>query len=89
MSYGKIDDEIFELQSKMCKSISHPTRLKIPHLLRGQELTVSEISEKLDTEQSNILQHLRVFRSTDMVEDKKEDLNVYSKKTNQVILEGE
>lgn len=77
MSLEGIDEEIFELQSKICKAISHPTRLKILHLLRGQELTVNEISQKLDLRQSNISQHLKILRSTDIVDNRKEGLNVY------------
>ncbi len=73
----KLDEEIINLQSKICKAISHPTRLKILHLLREKEQTVGEISKKLDLEQSNVSQHLRVLRSTDLVEDRKEGLNVY------------
>lgn len=77
MSEDEIKDQNFKRQSKICKAISHPTRLKTLHLLRNQELTVNEISTKLDLKQSNISQHLRILRGTGLVENRKEGLNVY------------
>lgn len=84
----RLNEEVFQLQSKICKAISHPTRLKILHLLRDKELSVSELSNKLDLDQSNVSQHLRILRSTNLVESRKEGLNVYYKIYNKKISEA-
>ncbi|PTD93651.1 ArsR family transcriptional regulator [archaeon SCG-AAA382B04] len=77
MNEDEINNQNFNRQSRICKAISHPTRLRILHLLRNQELTVNEIAKKLDLKQSNISQHLRILRGTGLVENRKEGLNVY------------
>lgn len=55
-------DEIFELHAQLLKSLAHPRRLEIVHLLRDQELCVSDIYEMLDLPQANISQHLMILR---------------------------
>lgn len=64
-------EEVFKLHAKLLKSIAHPRRLEIMHLLRDQELFVSDIVEMLDLPQANISQHLTILRSSGVVKTKK------------------
>lgn len=59
--------QIFELHAELLKALAHPRRLEIIHLLRDQELCVSEIYEMLDLPQANISQHLMILRDAGVV----------------------
>lgn len=54
--------QIFDLHAQLLKSIAHPRRLEIVHLLRDQDLCVSDIYQMLDLPQANISQHLTILR---------------------------
>lgn len=60
-------NELFELQETVFKALAHSRRLEIIHLLRDQELTVSEIYTMLDLPQANVSQHLQILREQKIV----------------------
>jgi len=74
--------QIFKLHSDLLKSISHPKRIEIIHLLRDQELNVSEILEMLGLPQANLSQHLMVMRDAGVVSTRRNGKQVYYKLTN-------
>lgn len=47
--------------------VADPTRRRILDLLREQELTVSELVERLDATQPNVSKHLRVLGDAELV----------------------
>lgn len=57
----------FEFHAQLLKALSHPKRLEIVHLLRDQELSVSEIQKMLGLPQANLSQHLMVLRDIEVV----------------------
>lgn len=59
--------EVFELHAQLLKALSHPKRLEIIHLIRDQELSVSDIHQMLDLPQANISQHLMLLRDAGIV----------------------
>lgn len=63
--------EIFKLHSNLLKSLAHPKRLEIVHLLRDRSLTVGQIQEMLDLPQANLSQHLQILRVAKVVTTKK------------------
>jgi len=69
--------QVFELQADLLKAIAHPRRLEILHLLRDQELCVSDIYEMLDLPQANISQHLMILRDTDVLSTRKDGKQVF------------
>ena len=69
-------EEVFKLHAQLLKSIAHPRRLEIIHLLRDQSLLVSQIVEMLDLPQANISQHLQILRNAEVVEAEKDGKNV-------------
>jgi ArsR family transcriptional regulator len=74
--------QIFKLHSDLLKAISHPKRIEIIHLLRDQELNVSEILEMLGLPQANLSQHLMVMRDAGVVSTRRNGKQVYYKLTN-------
>ena len=72
-------NQIFKLHADLLKAISHPKRLEIIHLLRDQELNVSEILTMLGLPQANLSQHLMVLREAGVVVTRKEGKQVYYK----------
>jgi DNA-binding transcriptional ArsR family regulator len=69
-------NQLFKLQEAVFKAMAHSRRLEIIHLLRDQELTVTEIYEMLDLPQANVSQHLQVLKSQNIVSANKEGLKV-------------
>lgn len=69
------------LCGSLLKSLSHPTRLEILELLRNEngELCVCDIYEKLELEQSNVSQHLKVLKDQGILNSRKEGLMVFYK----------
>ena len=62
---------------QILKSFADDTRLRVINLLNNQRLSVSELCEILDKNQSNLSKHLSRLRLTGIVGDKRQGLNVY------------
>jgi len=65
-------EQLFQLHAQLLKALAHPRRLEIIHLLRDQELCVSDIYEMLDLPQANISQHLMILRDAGALETKRD-----------------
>lgn len=72
-------NKIFSLHAKLLKTISHPKRLEIIHLIRNSQMSVTDIYEMLDLPQANVSQHLMVLRQAGVVETKKEGKQILYK----------
>lgn len=63
-------------QSKACaeqlKALSEPIRLRIVDILRHGEMTVSDISEFLETELVTVSHHLKILKHAGLIEAKRE-----------------
>jgi len=53
---------IFEIQSNLCRTMSHPLRLRIVHLLRDGPMRVQDIATSTSCAQSTVSRHLSVLR---------------------------
>jgi ArsR family transcriptional regulator len=53
---------IFEIQSHLCRTMSHPLRLEIVHLLRDGPRRVQDIAVSTGCSQSAVSRHLSVLR---------------------------
>jgi ArsR family transcriptional regulator, virulence genes transcriptional regulator len=69
--------QMFELHADLLKALSHPSRLEIIHLLREQELCVSDIYSMLDLPQAKISQHLMTLRDAGIVTTRKDGKQVF------------
>ena len=80
--------EIFNLHAGLLKALAHPRRLEIIHLLRDQELCVSDIYEMLDLPQANISQHLMILRDAKVLTTKRTGKQIVYKLANPKIIEA-
>lgn len=81
-------EKVFELHSELLKAMSHPKRLEIIHLLRDQELSVSEIQEMLDLPQANLSQHLMILRSAQIVRNRRDGKEIFYSLTHKNFMEA-
>lgn len=56
-----MNDEIYELHARVCRSLSSPVRLKILDLLRDGEKTVKDLVAGIRVSQPNLSLHLKVL----------------------------
>ena len=69
--------DIFELHAGACKTLAHPTRLKILALLARQEMSVGELAEIVGVPMPNISQHLTVLKTGHLVRTRKDAQTVH------------
>jgi DNA-binding transcriptional ArsR family regulator len=78
MNLLELKPEQLEKAANMLKAIAHPVRIAILNLLEdGQKLTVTEIHEKLDIEQSTTSHHLGILKDKDILASKRSGKNTY------------
>ena len=67
-----------ESAATMLKAIAHPMRIAIlSYLEDGQKLTVTEIHEKLNIEQSTTSHHLGIMKDKGVLSSKRDGKNTY------------
>lgn len=71
--------QVFSLHADLFKALAHPKRLEVIHLLRDQELNVSQMISMLGLPQANLSQHLHVLREAGVVETKREGKQIVYK----------
>ena len=64
-------DTLFEL-SEFFKFFGDTTRIRVIHLLLSGEMSVSAIAEKLNLEQSVVSHQLRILKSGDLVQGRRD-----------------
>ncbi len=69
--------ELAHFKAEFFKALGHPLRIRILDALRDGEVAVTELSERLEVEQSTLSQQLAVLRKSNIVVGRKEGLNVY------------
>src|ERR1039458_3271740 len=74
-------------KASIFQALSHPTRIAILEVLRGQELSARAIQEKLGVEQANLSQHLAILRSRQIVVNRKDGNQVFYSIRNPVLVE--
>jgi DNA-binding transcriptional ArsR family regulator len=78
MKVAELKPEQLEKASNMLKAMAHPVRISILALLEdGQKLTVTEIHEKLNIEQSTTSHHLGILKDKDVLSSKRDGKNTY------------
>ena len=72
----ELTDELLENIASRLKAMGSAFRLKILHALEPGELSVTEILEQVGGTQANISKHLQVLRSADLVDSRRDGMNV-------------
>ena len=78
MKFHDLSPEQLENAANMLKAIAHPMRIAILSFLEnGKKLTVTEIHELLDIEQSTTSHHLGILKDKGSLCSKREVKNTY------------
>ena len=78
MGFKELEIDKLESVANMLKAIAHPMRIAIlKHLEGGKRLTVTEIHELLQIEQSTTSHHLGILRDKGVLCSKREGKNTY------------
>jgi len=70
-------EKLVEFKAEFFKALANPIRIRILDELRSEELTVSEIKERLDVELPNVSQQLAVLKGQKLVIARKQGNNIY------------
>lgn len=70
------EDIVVKLTAELFKSLGHPVRIKILHILRNGELCVCDMMSAIEIEQSNFSQHLSVLKKQGVIDSRKEGQKV-------------
>ncbi len=74
----ELNVEQLEIAVNMLKAIAHPMRISIISLLEdGRKMTVTEIHEKLQIEQSTTSHHLGILKDKGVLSSKREGKNTF------------
>ncbi|WP_228275558.1 ArsR/SmtB family transcription factor [Gracilibacillus oryzae] len=74
---AELDEETLFLVSQTFKALADPTRIRILHLLFNGELSVSNIAETLDLNQSNVSHQLRFLKNLRLVKYRRDGKTIY------------
>ncbi len=83
----EVSEEAYQLHAEFCRTLGHPTRLRILDFLRGRDWTVGDLARELGLEQSNVSQHLGVMRRAGLVASHHRGAKAYYSLRDPVILE--
>ncbi len=82
-----IEQRIFELHAEICKVLSHPKRLEIIEVLRGnKQLGVGELAARLKVTNANVSQHLALMRKQNIVKTQRQGNTILYSLANPKIL---
>lgn len=71
------NEKLVTFKAEFFKALANPIRIKILDELRSEELTVSEIRDRLEVELPNISQQLVVLKGKKLVVARKQGNNIY------------
>lgn len=78
MKFQDLTPEQLERAANMLKAIAHPMRIAILNFLEdGKKLTVTEIHELLNIEQSTTSHHLGILKDKGVLASQREGKNTY------------
>lgn len=72
-----MDIDILNCASECLKVLGHPVRLRIIDILMQDSFTVKEISKLCSLPQNQISEHLRLMKSHNMLDSKRDGKTVY------------
>ena len=76
-----------DLKVQLLKALADETRLEILEFLKDGEKCVCEIVPHIGTSQSNVSQHLRILRTSNIVTDRREGRSIYYSVTDERVFD--
>jgi len=64
---NEVDDQVYELQVRICKAFANPVRLRMLDLLAKREYSVSGLQSELGITAPNVSQHLTILKAAGVV----------------------
>ena len=88
LAYGHTSamDPLHELQAEICRTLSHPVRIAILHLLADEPREVGRLAVALDISQPNASKHLAVMRQAGLVEAERDGRGAVYRLTDQSVI---
>lgn len=83
-----LKEEFYKLHADLCRTIFNTRRLVIIDLLRNKEMSVKELTKKIDYSQSNLSQHLAILRAKGVLSIRREGNSNYYSIVNPRIIEA-
>ena len=81
-------ERLFELQADQCKMFANPKRLEIISTLKDQEMSATELIDKVGISKANLSQHMSVLKAKGVVETRRNGVNIYYRIANPKILQA-
>ena len=81
-------NNIFLLHANICKTLANPRRLEIINDLRNEELTATQLVQKLHISKANLSQHMSTLIEKGVVLSRREGINVFYKLSDEKITEA-
>ena len=69
--------ELSKFKAEFFKALSHPLRIRILDALRNGEVTVGDLTARLEVEQSTLSQQLAILRNRDFIAARKSASHVF------------
>jgi len=82
------DLRVFELQAEIYQTLANPKRLQIVHLLKGAELSVTEIVNAMGIPKANASQHLSLMRQKGIILSRREGTSIFYRLSSPKITEA-
>ncbi len=71
------DDQVFEMQVRICKAFANGTRLRMLDLLAKRERTVSDLQSELGITMPNVSQHLAILKGAGVVTTRRDGKQIF------------
>ncbi len=71
------DDDVYEMQVRICKAFANATRLRILDMLSGRERAVSELQSELGITAANVSQHMSILKAAGVVTTRREGKQIF------------
>ncbi|MCL5073465.1 MAG: metalloregulator ArsR/SmtB family transcription factor [Actinobacteria bacterium] len=81
-------NNIFVLHASICKTLANPRRLEIIAALRDDELTATQLIQKMHISKANLSQHMSILAQKGVVLSRREGINVFYKLSDTRITEA-
>jgi DNA-binding transcriptional ArsR family regulator len=80
--------EIDQLHAQLCEGLADPKRIALLYALREGATTVNQLAELLTLPQATVSRHLKILRERDLVNARRDGMNVYYSVSNDKVLDA-